>query len=278
MDRMGLDIEDNTNRNDPLFSFINDEFVNDAFNSFSLLPQKDPYDYIWLPDYAIKPVDVYAIAAIVECNLPKYEKDKTNREYGKYDIYFIKSVYFWAPVFGMEHFNSECSKECLCKIARLLKSMAWTESSLGYGSGFADKRRKYPLQEGSKKRWIDTEDVMQVAFSKDQTIHDKIYQEVMKYSPFKTFMNSYRINGKPIQIPNDYSNLNISGEQSIFYGAMWFFYKMRELQKGNLRNNCLKCDDETLKNAVKNYNGGGDNRYVDKVWKIFQSNIMKDIK
>ena len=202
------------------------------------------------------------------CNLPQYDEnfgpDKKQRKFNKYDNTIKLSVLYWANRFG---FNLKLSKECLCKIAKVMKAIAWKETRMGYGAGWNNvkkikirdkngkekyikvkKNKRYPLG------WIDTEDVMQVANGEDLSVIKKVIEAS------RSFNNAHRIVKLTDDIRKDYSYKNIDGDQSIFYGVMWFFYK---LQKKGI----CDCSNKDLKRAISGYNGGGSKGYSSKVWK-----------
>jgi hypothetical protein len=166
------------------------------------------------------------------------------------------------------------SEECVCKIAKLLKAMAWAEGKIGYGAGWGQKpdddgNFPFPAQNTkinprTGKAWIDTEDVMQVA--NPDEVGGGIDKKVGEIK--RVFGTNFT------NIPTNYSYMNVTGEQSIFYGAGWFFLKM----KTKTTNRICACDDDTLKETVGYYNAntsidhnGSEHweNYRDSVWELY---------
>ncbi len=262
-----------------LYGFVGNNSVS-YFDLFGLdVKDNTPTDYDKHPDR--KPVkDPFVDASIkngfnilrkskARCSMPQYDTMKNNemdgkeRLYNKYDAIIVFSVFYWN-----NKLNLKLPKDCLCKIAKIIKAIAWQEANVGYGSGWRD----------SRKKWHDTEDVMQVAFEGDHTISSKINDVKRRFKIKIPKIVKIGINRK------DYSNKNITGKQSVFYGVMWYLNKF----KGKMQNNC-DCSDITLKNAAREYNGNnyaiieGKNKgkiykyvYADNVWRGYKSGKQSD--
>lgn len=232
---------DNTNRNESGFQLVSD-------------PLADP---------AIK--QALNMADNIDCVLPQYDTslntyhniDGKQRQYNKYDRYFIGSVTWWISKNGINS-NEMNTDECICKIAKILKAMAWDESKVGYFSGFS-----------KNGKWIDTEDVMQVGNPADRRPSEKMQDMNRRFGT--------NLKGTPWELTNE----NITGPQSIFYGAGWFFNK---LIKNNPSSGCL-CSDETLKRAIRDYNGNSNasyqgrphyENYGDSIWKLYRGGEYVD--
>ena len=246
------DVPDNTNREDVGFEPVTDPFA-DILDHLIAGP---------LPHWN-------------QCELPHYNEkwkgDGKSRQYNKYDAAFVGSVLWWLSPNGVGQ-DHMYHWECICKIAALVKAIAWQESHIGYSSGFSNRGR-YPNQ---NKGWIDTEDVMQVGHPADLPIHKKV-PEI--YGAFPETQTWARPDVEELGVPENYTYKNISGNQSIFYGVGWFFRKLQATELG-----CV-CDDAALKEALVGYNGNttpdawNDRQhrynYADSVWRLYDTGIYR---
>ncbi len=244
-DPMGMDVADNTNRDDPLFKHIADPLA-DAAMAASL-----------------------TATAEYDCQLPQYDiessknpDDKKQRLYNKYDANFVAAVAWWVSEEGLDQ-TALNDEDCICKLAAVLKAMAFQESYVGYGSGFRNPPEqqggyRYPQQNttpsGKKDPWIDTEDVMQVGDPGDLLPHQKLAEINTAY-------------GKSIEgTPEGLSFKNITGQQSIFYGAGWLLHKMED--------GC-NCSDKTIQDGIQGY-GPGPEKYAKSVWTLYTTGAYGD--
>ena len=265
-DKAGLDIEDNTNRNDPEFKFVSDRFVDLVFDNNLVGNYFNSLEVMQLTNNLVH-----------NCSMPKFNgTNREGRDYDKYDYDIFHSLAFWTSQNGFNITSIANSDTCLCKIAKIIKAIAMKESAMGYRSGFYDRNDKFPLQIGyrSNKKWIDTEDVMQVANKADGAILEK------RNYAYERFQNTASPYIRPLSSPlPPYSYTNITGRQSIFYGTMWFLTKLKELS-----NEC-SCEDAILKLAIRNYNGNIEkdsktkqekrNIYMNQVYDMVKNNELK---
>lgn len=185
------------------------------------------------------------------CEMPEFDtkqhgnliKTPGTRQYNKYDKVFIAAVTWWVSSCPKLKALNNC--KCICKVARLLKCMAWKESNVGYGSGYGDP-------------FTDTEDVMQVA--NPMEMEGKLDLPNAKMRELK---NTFGECIDALSPPSSMTNYNISGEQSIFYGTGWFFRKMMP---------GASCENEDLYDAAREYNGSPTKEaYRDTVKRLFET-------
>lgn len=242
------DVVDHCNRSDPSFMPITDPVADVALTArLRLLPERlrDPE---WQR----------------QCRLPAFGtqvvRGRGARSYDKYDQYFLAAAWFWVlEIDGRDH------PQEVGQLAHLMKVMSWYESKVGYVSGFTNRMHggqlRFPLQAPG---FIDTEDVLQIGNPADLPIHEKVREMVALH-----YQDSQRV---VELVPRTYTNRNISGPQSIFYGTGWFAYKY------------CTCGRSALE-AIRRYNGnravdgwnGKPHRdnYVESVHVLFQTGVAR---
>jgi len=195
------DLADRCNRDDPAFAPVSDPVADPAMQRLLLMLPDRLKDPEWQK----------------HCRLPSFGTQvvpgRGTRDYDKYDQHFLAAAWFW-----FHEIKGESQPYDIGRCARLMKTISWYESKVGYASGFTNRKKdgvlRFPLQEAG---FIDTEDVLQVGNPADLPIHEKL-EEMTTLD----FANAQRI---AELIPRGYTHRNISGPQSIFYGTAWLGYK-----------------------------------------------------
>lgn len=195
------DVPERCNRADPAFAPIADPVADPAMGHLLNMLSERMQDPEWQK----------------HCHMPSFGTQESRaggtRNFDKYDAYFLAAAWFW-----FQEIKGESLPSDIGRCARLMKTISWYESKVGYASGFTNREKngalRFPLQ---AEGWVDTEDVMQVGNPADLPIHEKL-EEMSSLN----FANAQRIADL---VPRGYTHRNISGAQSIFYGTAWFGYK-----------------------------------------------------
>lgn len=194
------------------------------------------------------------------CRMPEFDTTQYGgnlttagtRQYNKYDKVFIAAVTWWVSSCPALKALNNC--KCICKLARFMKVIAWQESQVGYGSGYNP--------ENPPPKFLDTEDVMQVANPREEGGD-------LPSGKMKELRSVFGECVRALSPPDGMTNYNISGEQSIFYGTGWFFRKM--VAKG------ASCENEDLFDAAEAYNGSPHKaKYRKAVKGVFETGKFHD--
>lgn len=242
------DVADRCNRADPAFAPLADPLADPSMERLLRMLPERLRDAEWQK----------------HCQMPSFGTQKASgrgtRDFDKYDNHFLAASWFW-----FHEIKGEATPYDIGRCARLMKTISWYESKIGYMSGFTNRTKgdglRFPLQAAG---FVDTEDVMQVGNPADLPIHEKLDEMILL-----KFANAKRM---AAMVPRAYTHRNISGPQSIFYGTAWFGYKY------------LTCGRVPY-DAVRRYNGnasidgwnGKQHRvnYADSVTLLFETGVAR---
>lgn len=176
-------------------------------------------------------------------NVRIYRSGPKGENYNRFDDYINEAVNFWNDKFLME---SNPPPEPLD--ANLVKAMIYVESVVGYGS--SGGHSAYP-------------DVMQVGNVNDPAIHTLRNDGWVHPQTGRIARESEWLDGRVNFLAYKEANAD-SPQESIKWGVRWLYHKAQGIKEGGGRL------WKSWREAVVGYNGGGNLKYVDEVYRIYK--------
>ena len=174
--------------------------------------------------------------------LQPYRSGPNGEDYNRFDTVIKDVVGDWN-----KDFLSQASPPPKSLDPNLVKAMIYVESTVGYGYG-----KSYPAYP----------DVMQVGNPDDPAIHTLRNDGWIDPGTGSVARENELVDGQ-IKVLEYKEAKADKAEDSIKWGIRWLYHKAQRIEES-------KRHWFSWEQAVKNYNGGGDPKYFDKVYRIYR--------
>lgn len=216
------------------------ETVEEVFTE-NLPKEKLHYIEIWADERPTAYFIEFNFATAVE-EIKPYRSGPNGEDYNQYDRDIKDAVNYWNNFFKQQNLPPPEPLD-----PNLVKAMIHVESRMGYGSSGG-----YPAKP----------DIMQIADPANPAIHTLNNDGWVDPGTGNVAREYEWQNGK-LEILDFGGLANARDEnQSVYWGVCWLYHKAQVIEKNGGRT------WKSWKEAVSDYNGGGDPNYVEKVYKI----------